>query len=69
MTNEEYTEEIYYEAHLQGFIEELRAEIDKLKTSIHHYKLPHHDLVHKAYYSVRGTNRNNEVFISNEQSF
>lgn len=69
MTNEEYTEEIYYEAHSQGFIEELRAEIDRLKKSIHHYKLPHHDLVHKAYYSIRGTNQNNEVFISNEQSF
>jgi alpha-D-ribose 1-methylphosphonate 5-triphosphate synthase subunit PhnI len=68
MTNEEYTEEIYYEAHSQGFIGELRAEIDRLKASIDHYKLPHHDLVQKAYYSVKSINQNNEVFISNEQS-
>lgn len=68
MTNEEFTEEIYYEAYSQGFIEELRNEIDRLKMCVHYYKLPHHELVHKAYYNITGTNGENEVFISNEQS-
>lgn len=68
MTNEEFTEEIYYEAHSQGFIEELREEIDKMRNSIHHYKLPHHELVHQAYYNIVGANTNNKVFMSNEQS-
>ena len=66
MTNEEFTEEIYYEAHANGFIDELRAEIDRLKNNVKYYKLPYHDLVHKAYYYVRDTNENNGVFISNE---
>lgn len=68
MTNEEFTEEIYYDAHKNGFIDELRDEIDRLKMSIHHHKLPNHELVHKAYYNIMGTNGGNEVFISNEQS-
>jgi hypothetical protein len=53
MTNEEITEEIYFEAHAKGFIEELRAKVDEFKVSIHHYKLPHNEMVHKAYFLVK----------------
>lgn len=59
MTNEEFTEEIYYEAHLNGFIDELRVEINRLKTNLNTHKLPTHELVHKAYHNVVSTNDNN----------
>lgn len=65
MTNEEITEEIYHEAHANGFIEELRQKIDEFKVCVHNHKLPHHEMVHKAYYMVKPeeTNQNSEVFI------
>jgi len=53
MTNEEFTEEIYYEAHANGFINELRNKIDELKRSIDTHKLPYNEIVYKAYYSVK----------------
>jgi hypothetical protein len=60
MTNEEITEEIYYEAHANGFIKELRAKVDEFKVSVHYHKLPHHEMVHKAYHMVKPeeTNQN-----------
>ena len=65
MTNEEITEEIYYEAHANGFIDELRQKMDELKRSVEYHKLPHHEMVHKAYHMVKPeeTNQNSEVFI------
>ena len=60
MTNEEFTEEIYYEAFTKGFIKELRAKVDEFKFCVHHHKLPHHEMVHKAYHMVKPeeTNQN-----------
>lgn len=60
MTNEEITEEIYHEAFTEGFIDELRQKIDEFKFSVDHHKLPHHEMVHKAYYIVKPeeTNQN-----------
>jgi hypothetical protein len=47
MTNEEYVEEIYYEAHTFGFIDLLRETVDNIyKTT---QKISHTDAVFKAY--------------------
>jgi hypothetical protein len=53
MTNEEITEEIYHEAFTEGFIDELRQKIDEFKFSKDHHKLPHHEMVYKAYFLVK----------------
>jgi hypothetical protein len=53
MTNEEITEEIYHEAFAQGFIDELRAKVDEFKFSVDYHKLPHHEMVYKAYFLVK----------------
>jgi hypothetical protein len=65
MTNEEITEEIYYEAHTNGFIDELRAKVDEFKVSVHYHRLTHHEMVHKAYHTVKPkeTNQNSHIFI------
>ena len=48
MTNEELTEEIYYEAYKEGFIDLLRRETDKIDSD-----LPHSERVQLAYYSLK----------------
>ena len=53
MTNEEIVEEIYHEAYTLGFIDELREKVDKLKRTIEYHKLPHGELVYKAYYLLK----------------
>ena len=53
MTNEEIVEEIYHEAYTQGFIDELRRKVDELKISPNHTRLPHSELVYKAYYTIK----------------
>lgn len=50
MTNEEYVEEIYYEAHTNGFIDLLRETVDSVyKTT---QKITHTDAVFIAYDSL-----------------
>lgn len=53
MTNEEITEEIYHEAYTKGFIDELRQKMDEFKTSMEYHKLPHNEMVYKAYHMVK----------------
>lgn len=48
MTNEEFTEEIYFEAYKEGFIDLLRSEINKIDPN-----LSHSDRVQLAYYSLK----------------
>jgi hypothetical protein len=48
MTNEEFTEEIYYEAFAKGYIDVLRKEIERTDSN-----LPYSDRVHTAYYSLK----------------
>ena len=48
MTNEEFTEEIYHEAFEQGYIDELRATIDKFDP-----RLSHSERVQLAYYTLK----------------
>ena len=47
MTNEEHMEEIYYEAHTQGFIDQLRQAINEITNTIQ--KISHNDAVFMAY--------------------
>jgi t-SNARE complex subunit (syntaxin) len=63
MTNEEITEEIYFEAHTKGFIKELRAKVDEFKVSIHYHKLPHNEMVYKAYNIVKPEETNDDLHI------
>jgi hypothetical protein len=51
MTNEEIVEEIYYEAHTEGFISELNNLIRELAFT--HPKLTHHERVEKAYHQIK----------------
>jgi hypothetical protein len=51
MTNEEIVEEIYFEAHTEGFIEELLSKTKEL--SFTHPKLTYHERVEKAYYTIK----------------
>ncbi len=47
MTNEEYVEEIYYEAHALGFIDLLRETVDSIYKKTQ--KISHTDAVFVAY--------------------
>lgn len=47
MTNEEHMEEIYYEAHTLGFIDQLRQAINDITNTIQ--KISHNDAVFMAY--------------------
>lgn len=51
MTNEEFTEEIYYEAFNEGYIDELRTRISSIDTI--KPGLPHWEKVQLAYYSLK----------------
>jgi hypothetical protein len=51
MTNEELIEEIYYEAHTEGFIGELNDLIREFGFT--HPKLTHHERVEKAYNQIK----------------
>ena len=53
MTNEEIVEEIYYEAHTEGFIGELHKLIKELTFT--HPKLTHNERVEKAYHIIKKT--------------
>ena len=53
MTNEEIVEEIYHEAYSHGFIDELRKKVDEFRVCPNHNKLPHSELVYKAYYAIK----------------
>jgi hypothetical protein len=48
MTNEEFTEEIYHEAFREGFIDELRREIERVRPD-----LSHSERVQIAYYGLK----------------
>ena len=50
MTNEEITEEIYYEAHKHGFIDQLHDAMEILRMT--HPKLTRYEMVYTAYYDI-----------------
>jgi hypothetical protein len=47
MTNEEHVEEIYYEAHANGFIDSLRDKVNHIIKTVE--KISHADAVFMAY--------------------
>ena len=51
MTNEEFVEEIYHEAHTEGFIDELNEALKTLHYT--HPKLTRYERVEKAYYEIK----------------
>lgn len=51
MTNEQIVEEIYYEAHTEGFIDELSKLTKELEYT--QPKLTHNERVERAYYMIK----------------
>jgi hypothetical protein len=51
MTNEEFVEEIYHEAHTEGFIDQLNTTLHTLNYT--HPKLDRYERVEMAYHTVK----------------